>query len=1048
MKKPIKLLSLLFFSSNILFCQYFGQNKVQYKTFEWNFIQSSNFDIYYYNDGQKLAEFTSEVVEKSYSQVSTYLDWKLKKRVSLIVYNSHNDFQQTNVILPYMPEGVGGVTELYKNRIVIPFEGSYDAFRHVIHHELVHAVINDLIYGGRAQNIISNRIQLTIPLWMNEGLCEYLSSQWDTRADMTIRDIAINDIIPTIPQLNYYLAYKGGQSVWKFIVEKYGWQKVGEIFKQAKRTQDVEKAFEKSIGMNFEELTEQWHKYIKKEYWPDITGRSEIKDFSQKITDHKALNNYFNISPALSPDGNQIALISDRSGYSDVIIISADEGKEIKKIVKGNRTPDFEELKLLQPGISWSPNGKKIVLASKAGGSDAIFLIDVKNGKKEKLTFDLSSIFTAKWSPDSKKIAFVGNKSNASDIYVYNLKSKKTINLTKDVFSDSEPSWSLDSKKIVFISDRGKYSSELEDFNISKHDYSQTDIYIFDLEINKIKRITNTNFSENFPIFSNKENKLIYTSDDKGIWNLYVFDLKENYSFPISNVLTGVFQPSLSKDDSKLVFSGYSKRGWDIYSINNPFENKKLDIRPSNFILNGTNLDPLDLSKVKSNDLEKNKNLEWSVNSFANWIFAPEYAHYNDGIYDSTELKQQQEPLKLSSYKNNDGSYVIQSYKTKFGLDLVSGQYMYSNTWGSNGTTIFSFSDVLGDHRILIGTEMVMDLSNSDYSFQYNYLKQRNDYAIGISNLSNIFGSQWNFLRSRYFLVGLNISRPISRYQRFGIGLNNHFLSNKEYILSGYNQYSEVSNEKLSVLSYALNWTYDNSQFGMTGPSDGWRGNIQFNQSISEFGYPMDFKTVQIDARRYYRIGKLYTFAFRTMGGLSFGKNPQRFFLGGTQNWLFGSGFSNGLKDQSRWNQDSDVDIWNREKSDYLKDLYFSIFVLPVRGARLVEKYGNKVFLTNFEFRFPFVNYLALGFPFKVIFGNINGAIFIDAGAAWEEDFKFSSINPISGIRQFDDFIASYGYGLRLNIGYTILRLDFAKDYLFDGSTSPWQFYFSLGSDI
>ena len=165
---------------------------------------------------------------------------EIKKKVSIIVYNSHNDFQQTNVILPYMPEGVGGVTELYKNRIVIPFEGSYEAFRHVIHHELVHAVINDLVYGGRAQNIISNRIQLTIPLWMNEGLCEYLSSQWDTRADMTIRDIAINDIIPTIPQLNYYLAYKGGQSVWKFIVEKYGWQKVAEIFKQAKRTQNVE----------------------------------------------------------------------------------------------------------------------------------------------------------------------------------------------------------------------------------------------------------------------------------------------------------------------------------------------------------------------------------------------------------------------------------------------------------------------------------------------------------------------------------------------------------------------------------------------------------------------------------------------------------------------------------------------------------------------------------------------------------------------------------------------------------------------------------------
>ena len=80
MKKTIYILSLMIFSTNYIMSQNFGQNKVQYKNFNWNFIQSPNFDIYYYDDGQKLAEFTSEAVEKSYDQVSTYLDWKLKKK--------------------------------------------------------------------------------------------------------------------------------------------------------------------------------------------------------------------------------------------------------------------------------------------------------------------------------------------------------------------------------------------------------------------------------------------------------------------------------------------------------------------------------------------------------------------------------------------------------------------------------------------------------------------------------------------------------------------------------------------------------------------------------------------------------------------------------------------------------------------------------------------------------------------------------------------------------------------------------------------------------
>ena len=1046
MKKVSLIILSIFLLADFATAQTFGQNKVQYRKFDWEFIQSPHFDIYFYKGGQPLAEFTSEAVEKAYSQVSKYLDWELRKRVSIIIYNSHNDFQQTNVTMQYMPEGVGGVTELFKNRIVIPFEGSYDQFRHVIHHELVHAIINDLIYGGSAQSIVSNRIQLVIPLWMNEGLAEYLSSQWDTQADMTMRDVAVHDRIPEIQELNYYMAYKGGQSVWKFIVEKYGWQKVGEIFAQSKRRQNVQRGFQKSMGLGFEDLTDQWHKHLKKEYWPDVAGRDELEDYAQQITDHKELNNYFNISPALSPDGSRIAMISDRSGYSDVILISANDGELVKKLVKGNRTPDFEELKLLQPGISWSPDGKRIVLAAKAGGSDALFLIEVDSGKKEKITFDLDGIFTAAWSPDGKKIAFIGNKGYASDLYLYNLESKELENLTNDVFSDSEPTWSPDGQYIAFVSDRGEYLETPNDYNMFQHDYEQTDLFLMEFEKRTIKRLTDTSFSENFPVFAHTSSELAYTSDASGVWNLYILDLDKDESRAISNVLTGIFQLSLSSDDQMLVFSGYSGVGWDIYSLSNPLSHEAMEVKPSNFVLTSTDEDPLDLVKVEKDTVGNKIDLGWADNAFARWIFAPEYAHYNDGIFDSTTVESI-EPLAVSSSRDSDGSFLTQTYKTRFTLDLVSGQAMYSNLWGAMGTTVFAFSDILGDHRIYVGTEMVMNLENSDYFVQYSYLKPRNDLNVGIFHTSNIFGSQWNFLRLRYLSMDLSVSRPISRFQRFGFGLTNHFVNSREYVLVAYNQYSLAFDESLRLLSYSLSWTYDNSQWGFTSPSDGWRTNALFTQSLDLFGYPLDFKTVLFDARRYFRVGRLYSFAFRAMGGFSLGADPQRFFLGGTQNWLFGTGYTDGKRDPARWNDDEDADIWDSENSNYLKDLYFSIFVLPIRGARLVEKNGTKVFLTNYEFRFPFVNYLALGFPLRIILGNIQGVLFIDAGAAWDDNFQFRSTDPVTGLTDFDDFVATYGAGLRLNIGYTIIRFDAAKDYTMHGS-SDWQYYISLGTDF
>ena len=168
----------------------FGKNIVQYQSFDWHYLQTEYFDIYYY-DTDINAQYVAQESQNAYDNISNALQWKLKNRIPIIVYNSHNDFQQTNVIDMYMPEGVGGVTELYKNRVVIPYDGKHKDFKDVLHHELVHAFINDYIYKGNAMNMQDESIT-PIPLWMNEGLAELLSNNWSTESDMWIRDLVIN----------------------------------------------------------------------------------------------------------------------------------------------------------------------------------------------------------------------------------------------------------------------------------------------------------------------------------------------------------------------------------------------------------------------------------------------------------------------------------------------------------------------------------------------------------------------------------------------------------------------------------------------------------------------------------------------------------------------------------------------------------------------------------------------------------------------------------------------------------------------------------------
>ncbi|MFQ6675286.1 MAG: peptidase MA family metallohydrolase [Fidelibacterota bacterium] len=1026
------------------YAQLFGKNKVQYRVFDWSFIQSPHFDIYFYGGGQSLAEFTSEVAENAYDQISRYLNWDLRRRVSIVLYNSHNDFQQTNVTYSYMPEGVGGVTELFKNRVVIPFEGSYEQFRHVIHHELVHAMINDMVFGGSVQSAMVNRVRLRIPLWMNEGLAEYLSMGWDTEADMIIRDVAVHDRIPDVRELDYYMAYKGGQSLWKFIAEKYGWQKVGEIMGQAKVQQDVEKALRKALGMNFEDLSKAWQKHLKKEYWPDVAGRDELEDFAHRLTDHEKLKNYFNISPAISPDGGKIAVISDRGGFSGIYLISAVDGTEIKKVVKGNRTPDFEELKLLQPGISWSPDGKTIAFAAKAGKSDALYLVNVKSGRKKKLTFELDGIFTAAWSPDGNRIAFVGNKVDASDIYVYDLKKKTLENLTRDVFSDSEPAWSPDGRYIAFVSDRGGKVSGSDPLILARDGIPQSDIYVLDTREGTVEQITSTPYRENYPVWLHTRNALFYTSDRNGVWNLYLHDLDSGESEAVSDVLTGLFQLSLSRDDEKLVFSGYSGVGWDIFSITHPLELPRREVSPSIFVLKGEQKGPGEPEVAAEETASDRLALGGSRDSYSRYIFAPEYQHHNRALLDTLAGKPM-EPLATGQYKNADGSYRTHPYRTRFTLDLVSGQVAYSNVFNYYGTTLFAFSDILGDHRIYIGTEMVVNLENSDYFLWYEFLKYRNNYAVSLFHTANFFGSVPEYVvRLRHLSLNFSLSHPFDRFQRLEVALSHNFINQREYQGVSYSEPPEIiGDETLRLLTYRTSWVFDNSSWGFTGPNDGWRANAQFFQSLALFRNRIDFKTLLLDARRYVRLSQLYSLALRVAAGHSFGGNPQKFFLGGTENWILGRGETDGVPDRSRFNNDIRL---NTDSSDYLKDLYFSIFVLPVRGSRLVERWGTNVLLTNVEFRFPFVNYLALGFPLKVIFGNIHGVAFADVGMAWDDRLTIVTRTE-TGEKKFDDLIAGYGLGVRINLGYTILRIDSAWDYTLRGSSKP-QYYLSLGTDL
>jgi Tol biopolymer transport system component len=1037
----------------------FGKNKVQYKDFTWYYIQTDHFDIYFSQEGSALAEFTAAAAEDALSSIQSSFKYRINNRISLIVYNSQNDFQETNITDQYLSEGIEGFTELFKNRVVVQFMGSYKKLRHLIHHELVHAVINDMFYGGSIQNIISNNISIIIPLWFNEGMAEYQALGWDVDTDMFIRDAAINEYLPDIERLGGYFAYRGGQAVFYYIANKYGKEKIGELINKVKSSGSVEEGFKSAIGLTVEELSERWKKEIKKIYWPDIATRNDPDEFAKRLTDHREDGGFYNTSPAISPQGDKIAFISNRDYYFDVFLMDAVDGKIIKKLIEGNRTADFEELNIITPGLTWSPDGKKIAISAKSGGFDVIYLVDTDTKNRETVNIRLDGIKSVTWSPDGQHLAFVGHTPKQSDIYIYNLINKKLTNVTKDVFTENDPAWSHDSQRIFFSSDRRDNLSAgaLPDtFKIYNYDYSQSDIYSVDINSQNIVRITDLpNSDETSPVPGPDGKEILFISDLNGINNIYkqrieingedtVNAVTELKPLPVTNSLNGLYQLSASADGKKLTFSSLYQSAFNIFLMNNPFEPKTTldELEPTIFIAqlrkqNGEeDVVVFDDEGVEIEEEKSDEQYEFFTGQFvdSSGVYGDsvqiDFNNYVFGNNLNVSRDTTSSTANIFDLKDNldaEGNYVVNKYKITFSPDIIYANAGYSSLYGLLGTTVISFSDVLGNHRLIGITSLQIDLKNSDYGLAYYYLPQRINYGIeGFHTARFVFsntGFGANLYRFRNYGAVGSMSYPLNRFYRLEGGLSWLNVSRENLDIPN------EETEKASYLVPSLSLVHDNVLWGYTAPIDGsrYRFDVLGNPGISNKN--LSFYSVLGDYRRYYRFWTDYSFALRFSGGYSDGNNPQRFFIGGTENWI------------NRSFATTDIPL------ETASDFAFITAALPLRGYDYAEQIGTRYGLMNLELRFPLIRYLVTG-ALPILFSNIIGAAFIDVGSAWNDnkDLRFFERN-LEGNVVSKDLLMGTGVGARVFFLYFLLKFDVAWSYTVDNFSRP-KFYLSLGADF
>ncbi len=1003
----------------------FGKNKVQYQRFTWRYFQSRHLDVYFSEGGEYLARFAAIVGERALRSIQQTVGHRITRRISLIVYNSHAEFQQTNVVWEFLPQGVGGVTELFKNRVVVPFEGNYEQFRHVIHHELVHAVLNDMFYGGSLQNALTRGVNVELPIWMNEGLCEFESlGGYDSRTDMFLRDLALSEELRGLEFLDGYLAYRGGQAFYWYVARKYGREKIAELLQRLKVQRNLNAVFQSAFKMSFEDFSRQWTWEMKKLYWPDIGRFEDVRDFAQRLTNRWREDYFYNTSPALSPDGSRLAFISDRTGTFALYLMELQRPQERPRLlVTSGRERDFEELNLLTPSIAWNPQGTQLAVAAKAGGETGIYILDVATGDYRRLLLGFRTISSIAWSPDSSRLLFVASRNEQPDLWIYNLQNGQLQNLTDDVFTELAPVWSPDGSRIYFVSDRANVlqiglKSQPQMWN---HPTASSDIYELELATRTLRRLTFTPEATKTSLaISSEGSHLLFVSDANGIGNVYVLHLQTGHIRPLTNSAYGISQISLSADGTLLAMSVQIQGGYDLFLLRFPLERRlSVDTLPLTLFRQ-------EQQQARTTDLPSTPPdtaaTEYHYPTFTFSLRDQRMVLPNpDAFSPNVPFSSTADP----QYPDGDSLSGPRPYRIAFSPDIVIGSAGYSTFFGLQGITQMLFSDVLGDHQIYAEANLMLDLKNSNFLFSYAYLPDLIDYqGTAFHQVGYVIRSNDSLYRFRAYGLWGNALYPFDRFNRieWGFGIARATRENMDNTEPPF----EPPLERTLIVP-TLRYVHDDVLWGFLSPIDGSRYyvGIQLVPKLSQNG--IGFATFQVDYRHYFRLGRWSSLAVRITGGASVGPNPQKFFTLGTDNWLNPSFPTRQLP------------------YDLPEDFLFATAVFPLRGYGVAERMSSRFALLNLELRLPVFVALWTS-PAPLLVQSITPVAFLDAGLFWSTTPR-PFITTSSGNRQAQDLLLSTGTGIRMVLFGFPFRLDVAWRYIGETFSKP-AYLFSLGLDF
>lgn len=923
------------------FVPYFGKNRVHYEKFEWHIYRTDHFEIFYYPSLEPHLERIASYAESAYQRISGELKHDLAERVPLILFKTQSEFQMQNISGGELPEGVLAFAEPERNRMVLPIDEPPDQLYRLITHELTHVFEFDIIPRGI--------LGASLPLWMDEGLANYMAGYWNVLDLMQVRDAAITDNVPKMSQfetqpLSGRLPYSLGHATFEFIEAKWGKEGLRQFLFSLRKSVigGGESAYEEALKLKPEEFDEQFDRYLKERFKP-FRDKERPADYGRNLAPSPEKTPYvvvLSIEP--SPSGDMIAaVVGNRKDQElDIVLVSSKDGQVIRNLTKGfDKDHGYEYIATagglrgnLVPWIAWAPVGDRVAYFARTEKSKTLVIQNVVTGRIER-RHELRMVDSPEspaFSPDGRVVAFAALQNAVADIFTVGVDTGEIKNITKDTFADYAPTFAPDGLSMVYtarVSGNDKLfqldmaSGAKKQLTFGTHDDTGAKFYD-----DRTVVFSSTAIAPTVQISQE-------VARNANIPNIWTLDLRSGELRQWTDTVTGNISPVVLHTGSALrvAFVSYYKGENGIHALTG--DKPVATVATADFGAAGPIID-----------------------------FNPPMSHTL--VRDNIHKKKFFEKMTLAG-------------RPPVSLGVTSGGNFYGNTQ-------ITFTDVLGDKQFSFFAQSVAQYRTTVFS--YVNIERRLQYAIqGFSQDQFYYGQYSAALYDpilapyidRDLAEAVQSQRgatafvifPFNRYTRAEVFGGYAHMSERytnpdlQFLAEQYqiDQYGRPVFRNGHMLPIGVSFIQETTVFREYGPVAGNTFKVSFDASPGLSDSWLSRRTIDADARHYVRLASNGVLAFRVKGFKSWGRNPDFNYFGGNS---------------------------------------------EMRGYEYLEFIGQNGFFANAELRFPLIE--AMLTPLGVL-GGLRGVLFANIGAASfaGQPYRFMSRNdepytPLLGYEVID----------------------------------------------